>query len=146
MRLSVEEDPRLDDIEVSIRCPRIDRRVQAAMAAVNALDCKLLGETDDGSTLIVPAAAVLYVETVDGRTFLYTQKAVLESRLRLYELEELLDGTEFIRISKSALANFDAVRGLRPHGNGRLQLLLANGERLVASRQYAPAIKAKIGL
>ena len=146
MRLSVEENPQLDDIEVGISCPRIDRRVQAIVAAVNALDRKLLGEADDGSTLIVPAGAVLYIETVDGRTFLYTQDAVLESRLRLYELEELLEGTEFVRISKSALANFDAVRGLRPHGNGRLQLLLANGERLVASRQYAPAIKTKIGL
>lgn len=146
MRLSVEENPQLDDIEVSISCPRFDRRVQAIVAAVNALDRKLLGEADDGSTLIVPAGAVLYIETVDGRTFLYTQDTVLESRLRLYELEELLESTEFVRISKSALANFDAVQGLRPHGNGRLQLLLTNGERLVASRQYAPAIKAKIGL
>lgn len=145
MKLNLEEDPDCPDIEVSILCPSIDKRVQALIAAINALELKLLGETN-GDTLIVPAASVLYIETVDGRTFLYCKDTVLESRLRLYELEQLLVGTEFIRASKSVLVNFDFVRGLRPHGNARLQLLLSNGERLVASRQYAPAIRKKIGL
>lgn len=145
MKLVLTEDPDCPDIEVSILCPAIDGRVQALIAAVNALELKLLGEAD-GDTRIVPAASVLYIESVDGRTFLYREDAVLESRLRLYELEDLLAGTEFIRASKSALVNFAFVRGLRPHGNGRLQLILANGERLIASRQYAPAIRRKVGL
>ena len=42
--------------------------------------------------------------------------------------------------------NFDHVRGLRPYLNARLELILSNGEHVVASRQYAPAIKQKIGL
>lgn len=145
MKLTVEEDPALADIEVDIRCPAIDRRVQAVMAAANALDARLVG-LYEGDTLLVDAADVLYIETVDGRTFLYGRDRVLESPLRLYELEAQLAGTEFVRASKSLLVNFDAVRGLRPYGNARLQLLLVNDESVIASRQYAPAIKQKIGL
>ena len=54
--------------------------------------------------------------------------------------------SEFVRASKSLLVNFDAVRGLRPYPNARIELILENGEHLIASRQYAPAIKRKIGL
>lgn len=145
VKLTVEERPELEEVEVSIRCPAIDRRVRAIMAAANAADCRLFG-TDDAGTFIVEPADVLYAETVDGRTFLYSRERVLESPLRLYELEEALAGTEFVRASKSFIVNFDHVRALRPYLNARLELVLSNGESVIASRQYAPAIKQKIGL
>ena len=102
--------------------------------------------TDGTGTFIVEPSEVLYAETVDGRTFLYGRDRVLESPLRLYELEEALAGTEFGRASKSLIVNFDHVRALRPYLNARLELVLDNGESVIASRQYAPAIKQKIGL
>lgn len=139
MKLTVEERPDLEEAEVTIRCPAIDRRVRAIMAAANAVDCRLLG-TDGTGTFIVEPSEVLYAETVDGRD------RVLESPLRLYELEEALAGTEFVRASKSLIVNFDHVRALRPYLNARLELVLDNGESVIVSRQYAPAIKQKIGL
>ncbi|MEY8314679.1 LytTR family DNA-binding domain-containing protein [Adlercreutzia muris] len=145
MKLTLEERRDLAEVEVDIRCPVIDRRVRAIVAAANADDRRLVG-TADGSTFIVEAAEVLYAETVDGRTFLYGRNRVLESPLRLYGLEDQLAGTEFVRASKSLLVNFDHVRGLRPYLNARLELILENGEHVIASRQYAPAIKRKIGL
>lgn len=145
MKLTVEERPDATDIEVAIVCPAIDRRVRAIVNAANAADRRLVG-TSEAGTFLVDADEVLYAETVDGRTFLYEADRVLESPLRLFELEEALAGTEFVRASKSLLVNFDAVRGLRPYLNARLELILANGEHVIASRQYAPAIKRKIGL
>ena len=119
-------NPTLDDIE-------------------GAFDRLLVG-SHDGTTYRVPADDVLYAETVDGATFLYTKEIVLETPLRLYELEDELSGTEFVRASKQMLVNFDHVQGIRPYLNARLQLLLDNGEAAIVSRQYAPAIKRKLGL
>ena len=42
--------------------------------------------------------------------------------------------------------HFDHVVAIRPAINARLQLLLDNGESVMVSRQYAPAIKRKLGL
>ena len=89
---------------------------------------------------------VLYIDTVDRGTFLYTADGVYESRLRLYELEEQLAPREFLRVSKSAIVNFDQVKSLRPDFGGRLLLTMSNGEVVVANRQYVPAIKKKLGL
>lgn len=145
MNVTITENPALEDIEIAIACPHIDERVQRIMASLGAFDRKLTG-TRDGATHRLDANDVLYAETVDGTTFLYTAEAVLETPLRLYELEDRLAGTEFVRASKQMLVNFDHVASIRPAMNARLQLMLDNGEAVVVSRQYAPAVKKKLGL
>ena len=141
----ITENPALDDIEVSVACPRIDERVQRIVASLGAFDRVLIGERD-GATFRVGVEDVCYAETVDGKTFLYTADAVYQTPLKLYELEERLAGTEFVRASKQMLVNFDHVASIRPALNARLQLMLDNGEAVIVSRQYAPAIKRKLGL
>lgn len=145
MNVTITENPALDDIEVSVACPRIDERVQRIVSALGAFDRALVGERD-GATYRLDVDDVCYAETVDGKTFLYTADAVYQTPLKLYELEERLAGTEFVRASKQMLVNFDHVASIRPALNARLQLMLDNGEAVIASRQYAPVIKRKLGL
>uniref|UniRef100_A0A7C9NZ02 LytTR family transcriptional regulator n=1 Tax=Muribaculaceae bacterium Z82 TaxID=2304548 RepID=A0A7C9NZ02_9BACT len=144
MRLSVREDPALDDIEVTIACPQVDRRVRRIVEAVE-MDGMRLACTVDGYMRMVDAGQVLYAETVDGRTFLYLERDAGETGLSLAQLEEGLAGTEFVRASRQVLVNLAHVRGIRPYLNARLELLLSNGERLVVSRQFAPSVKTRIG-
>ena len=145
MNVTITENPALDDIEVSVACPRIDERVQRIVSALGTSDRALVGERD-GATYRLDVDHVCYAETVDGKTFLYTADAVYQTPLKLYELEERLAGTEFVRASKQMLVNFDHVASIRPALNARLQLMLDNGEAVIVSRQYAPVIKRKLGL
>ena len=145
MNVTITENPALDDIEVSVACPRIDERVQRIVSSLGAFDRALVGERD-GATYRLDVDDVCYAETVDGKTVLYTADAVYQTPLKLYELEERLAGTEFVRASKQMLVNFDHVASIRPALNARLQLMLDNGEAVIVSRQYAPAIKRKLGL
>lgn len=145
MNVTITENPALNDIEVSVACPRIDERVQRIVSALGAFDRALVGERD-GATYRLDVDDVCYAETVDGKTFLYTADAVYQTPLKLYELEERLAGTEFVRASKQMLVNFDHVASIRPALNARLQLMLDNGEAVIVSRQYAPVIKRKLGL
>ena len=145
MNVTITENPQLADIEVTVACPRIDERVQRIVAGLSAYDRKLTGE-HNGATYRLVIDDVCYAETVDGHTFLYTKDAVYQTPLRLYELEDKLTGTEFVRASKQLLVNFDHVTAIRPALNARLQLLLDNDESVIVSRQYAPAIKSKLGL
>ncbi len=145
MKVTVEELPGLCHTEVIIRCPRLDAQASRLVELLRLSDARLTGERD-GETCILDGADVLYIDTVDGSTFLYTAGGVYETRFRLYELEDQLAGRDFLRVSKSAIVNFAQVRSLRPDFGGRLRLTMANGEIVVVSRRYAPAIKAKLGL
>ena len=145
MKVTVEEQPGLAEPEAIIRCGRIDQRVSRLAELLRMSGARLTGEKD-GQTCILDEDNVLYIDTVDRGTFLYTADGVYESRLRLYELEEQLAPRDFVRVSKSAIVNFDQVRSLRPDLGGRLRLTLSNGEVVVANRQYVPAIRKKLGL
>ena len=145
MRITIEEDKALAETEVVIRCPRVDGQVRRALEALRAVDRKITGQRE-GQTFPLDAADLLYADTADKRTFLYTAEAVYETPLRLYELEERLAAYDFFRATKSSVVNFNAIRSLRPDLGGRMVVTLSNGERLPVSRQYVPFIKKKLGL
>ena len=134
MNIRICEDPACADIEVVVRCRQLDDTVLSLLARLRVYDAKLTGERD-GATYVLAAADVLYADTADKKTFLYTADAVYETPLRLYELEERLAARDFAHVA-----------ALRPDFGGRMRVTMSNGEVVVASRQYVPALKAKLGL
>ena len=145
MKVTVEECPGLGQTQVTVRCEKLDEQVSRLLELLRLSDARLVGEKE-GQTCIVEENQVLYIDTVDRGTFLYTAEGIYESHLRLYELERQLAPRDFLRISKSAIVNFGQVRSLRPDFGGRMLLTMSNGEVVVANRQYVPAIKKKLGL
>ncbi len=145
MRIVVEEDPMLKETEVVIRCKETTSQVMGMLAALRSFDQRLTGDRE-GQTYLLEADGVLYIESVDKRSFLYTEDGVYETSLRLYELEERLGSWDFIRAGKSVIVNFGRVQSIRPDVGGRLMLTMENGEVVCVSRQYAPAIRRKLGI
>lgn len=145
MKLSIEEREDLPETEVIIRCCRTDPQILKMIATLRAFDQKLTG-LREGRTFLLDAEDVLYIDTADKKTFLYTAKEVYETPLRLYELEERLAARDFFRASKSAIVNFNQIKSMRPEFGGRMELTMTNGEKLFVSRQYVPTIKQKLGI
>jgi len=89
---------------------------------------------------------IFYIETVDNKVFLYCENSVVESKQKLYELEELLGTKDFLRISKSTIINMSKIRTLAPAFSGRLEATLNNGEKVIISRQYVSVLKKNLGI
>ena len=145
MKIIIEESDQCDGIEIIIKCKRIDDDVSAIMARLKSEGGKILGTIDD-KTYILNEKNILYFESVDKKCFIYTKDKVYETALRLYEIEEILNSVDFLRISKQSIVNIRKIKSVSPAGNSRFQALLTNGERLIISRQYVPALKERFGL
>lgn len=145
MQVKLLEDAALTDIEVTIRCPRAEGEALRLFTLLNEDRRKLTG-VREGETFLLEAGDILYIDTVDRRTFLYTKEAVYESPLRLYELLERLECRDFLRAGKSSILNLRQVQSLRPDFGGRLRCTMANGEVLLVSRQYVPSMKERLGI
>jgi DNA-binding LytR/AlgR family response regulator len=74
---------------------------------------------------------------------LYTETECFETSLKLYELEQLLQG-DFMRAGKSCLFNFNYIKSLKNQIDGRTILTMENDIQIVVSRQYAPGVKQKL--
>ena len=128
---------------VDIRYHQMNDQVREIAAFVVSLQGRLAA-TVDGQRYEVPVPEVLYIEAVDNRVFLYTAQHVFEIRQRLYELESQLSSRHFLRISKSTIVNLMKVEAIKPALNGRFLVRLRNGEDVIVSRKYVPALKAAL--
>ncbi len=145
MKIHINEDSSLKETEITINCNKITTEVEKMISMLRVMDLKLTGRRDD-QTYILDASKVLYIDTVDKKTFFYTKKDIYESELKLYELEEQLASLDFIRSSKSCIINFNQINSIKADIDGKLLVTMSNQEKLFVSRQYAPVIKKKLGV
>lgn len=89
---------------------------------------------------------IYYFEVVDGKSFFYLKSEVYESKMKLYEFEEICQSTTLFRASKSMIINSDKIDYIRPSLSGRFEVSFDNGEKVIVSRQYVNVLKEKIGL
>ena len=143
MKVTIEEGHR--DVEAIIRCFEETGEIRGIASLLQSNGKKLTG-TKDGKTFLIERRDILYFETVDKRCFIYTAGDVYETSLRLFEIEELLAENNFIRISKSQIANIMKIVSLCPEFGSRIEAVLQNGEKLIVSRQYSKSFKERIGL
>ena len=128
---------------IKIGCHRVDSRIDEIVRFIESREGRIEGKDGDSQVSIL-VMDIFYAEAVDNRVFIYLQNECYESRLRLYELEEALSGHSFVRISKSVIVNLMKVESIRPALNGRYMCHLMNGEDVIISRKYVPAVKEKI--
>ena len=145
MKIQIMENQEFQETEVIIKCREATPQLLKVIALLRASDKKITG-MKEGRTYILEASKILYIDTVDKKTFIYTSKGVYETPLRLYELEEQLGGSDFFRAAKSTIINFNQIQSLRPDFGGRMLVQMTNGENLSVSRQYVSSIKEKLGL
>ena len=145
MKIIINENPNIDETEIIINCRHADEQVMRICAGLRMYDKKITGFLNE-QTHLLNTSEILYIESVDRKTFLYTDNEVYETVLKLYELEDRLAGDDFIRATKSSIVNFGKVKSLRDDFGGKMLCTLENGEVITVSRQYTSVIKQKLGL
>lgn len=145
MKITVKQDPKINETEITITCREIDTDLETIISNLSLIDNTAAGKID-GETYFIPMTDIFYFETVDSKTFFYTGDKVFELSAKLYQLEEKLIHTPFVRISKSVIVNLKKVESIKPEENSRLTAKLSNNEKVTVSRQYMPGIKKKLGV
>ncbi len=132
-------------VKAEIFCPFEDEEIRRAKSLLRSIGQEISGELD-GKTYLLELPDVLYVESVDRKSFIYTADEAYETSLKLYEFEERFPESSLFRSAKSQILNISHISALRPDFNGKLEVSLDNGEKLIVSRQYARQLKERIGL
>lgn len=143
MKLTLHEGLAIPETEIDVRCHMVDRRLSSLLSYIRQYSFTLEGKIGE-SSFYLPLEEIIYIDSADGRTFLYSGKKVYESRETLASLQEKLVNTPFIRISKNCILNTIWLKSVSPLWNHRLEALLKNGEKLIVSRNYIPALKQKL--
>lgn len=119
--------------------PNIDERAASALSTSGPLSRIFVR----GRGRIVPVAVtdISRLEARDDYVAVYAggQRHLVHTTLNA--LEARLDPERFLRIHRSHIVNLDWVQSLVPHDQARLEVLLKDGTKLVASRSRSRAIR-----
>jgi DNA-binding LytR/AlgR family response regulator len=144
LKIVIEEPQEDEEEQVIFKCRQMTPEVLRIIAVLKAQDTLIAYDKSDIHRIW--PSAVYYIEVVDNKTFLYCKEKVFESKQKLYEFEEILANSSFLRISKSLIVNLSKIKSLRPALNGRFEAALENGEKVIVSRQYVGDFKKRLGI
>jgi two-component system LytT family response regulator len=117
-----------------------------ALAANRSGPLKRLAARRGKRIAIVPLREIIRIEIEDKLVFAHTAKERLLIEKSIGELEEMLQPSGFLRISRGELVNLEMVRELAPYFSGTWRVKLANGEERDVSRERAKQLKEAMGV
>lgn len=142
MKYTIEQIKEGED-ELILKYKRLTRETEEIMSFMRAPSKTLIGYDDSGSS-IIERSQILYIETVDRKTFIYTAENVLRTEYTLSQLEEILCTVNFFRCSKSMIINIDKITKLKSLASNRIDAELVNKEHIIISRTYASEFRRRI--
>ena len=148
IRVRFQRNKDLDHIDVLISAPERD-------AAVTKLLEQLSGENRpealslqsiDGKILRVFPDDIISVSVRDKLSLLQTEEGMFTVRQSLQSLESMLEGAQFLRISRHELINVDKIQRCDLKVNRELKIELTGGVETWASHRCIPAVLQRLQL
>lgn len=148
MEIEIRIVPQREKPAIVVETPVLTPEVEALARSLQARTLQkgpLLGYQGEEITALEPGD-ILRFYGADKSVFAQTAAGEYRVRERLYELEEVLDPRQFVRISQSELVNLRKVTGLDLSLSGTIKMTLSGGVVCWVSRRNVKNIKKALGL
>lgn len=129
--------------EVIVRYSTFTSEIEQIVGILKNEKRRLIGNIGS-EKILVELSDVLYIESVDGKSFAYTDCDVIKLEYTLMQLEQMIQEINFFRCSKSMIINIDKVKSLRSLASNRIDATMCNGEHVMISRTYASDFRKRL--
>ncbi len=146
MQLSIQIDEKYEEILVQILAREMNAEVGELVQRLETAPAKTLAGFQNGRAELLNPEDILRIYTEKDHLLAQTQAGIYQLKLRLYEAEQRLDPSLFVRISQSELVNIHQIASLDLSLSGTIHMRLKNGGSSFVSRRQVPAIRQKLGL
>ncbi len=135
MRFIKTKEKGLSENYLELHYDKLDDETKEYISRLDNTLSNIEGTLDD-RRISLSVTDVMYFESVDRKTFAYTEKVCVEMRDTLKNLLDNYSEMGFIRISKSSIVNVYKIDHLQGDLNMRVIIFLKNGEKLIMNRGY----------
>lgn len=139
------ESAELPETEVIIRGDVTSEEVALLLQLLKKRNSGKLILYKEEEQYIVDADEIVFLEVSDSKVYAYTKQETYETKLKLYELKEMLGSQPFAQINKSVIVNINCVKSIQAEFSGNYRLKLKNRkDTLTISRKYFKEFKDRI--
>ena len=146
MKIRIEIDDNLTEEEIVIRCRTLNEDVLSIQKNISeAINTRMqLNVIKGDAEYYITLEEILFFETDGSMVAVHTKGQIYETKLRLYELEEMLPGM-FMRVSKSTILNTTKIRAIHKNITRASEVEFIGSNKLAfVSRNYFKPLMSKI--
>ena len=107
---------------------------------------KVLAGFRDESVELLDPSSIIRIFSSSGKVFAKTRDGEYVLRLRLYDVEDRLKPSDFVRISNSEIINLSKVQSFDLNFAGTICVRFTDGSTSYVSRRYVAEIKRILGM
>lgn len=141
MKVTLDIDELYKEPKVTIHCNEVDDSIKEIVDFLKGKRTEFLVGRDGEMQHILKPDEIHYFHTEKEGVVAVTSQGSFSLKEKLYELEEILPSTKFIRLSKSVIANLHELSRFEASFNGTLCVHFKSGAKEYVSRTYVSAIK-----
>lgn len=146
MQVEIKIDSRYAEAKCIIMTASMTEEVNHILKKLSSDIPQIISGSKDEKVEILEEGKLIRIYANAGKIFAVTESGEYVLRLRLYELEERLDVSQFVRISNSEIINLRKVDHFDLHFTGTICVKLSNGETTYVSRRYVSKVKKILGI
>lgn len=144
MKVQVKIDPAISEKEVTITSPVQDEELSRLCKVIEQWEHKIPLFDEDGCMHLFYAFDITRIYSMDKHVYASMNGACYRIRMRLYEAEETLSFSSFVRISHHELINLYQVQRFDFTYTNTIVILMKDGAKCYASRRYIRRIKEQL--
>lgn len=146
MQLEIKLDPAYPEPKVVLLTAAMTEEVNQIIGKLSDQPPQILSGVRQEKLEVIEQEDLIRVYANAGKVFAVTGKGEYTLRLRLYEAEQRLNPSQFVRISNSEIVNIRRVRSFDLGYTGTICVALQNGDVTYVSRRYVARIKKLLGV
>lgn len=144
--IEIKIDPEYKLPKVIVLTDRVTDEVNAIVSRLSEEAPKIITGFREDVLRIIEPNEVKRIFSSAGKVYAETDDGVYMLRQRMYEMEERLDNSRFVRISNSEIINLQKVRCFDMNLVGTICVSFADSGTTYVSRRYVTKIKKILGV
>lgn len=146
MRIEIITDRTCEETRVVIYTGEVNDEVNEIVKRLSEGSPKVLAGFREDSVELLEPSRIIRIFASSGKVFAATRDGEYTLRLRLYEVEERLSKSDFVRISNSEIINLRMVKSFDLNLAGTICVKFVDSSASYVSRRYVADIKKVLGL
>jgi len=146
LQIEIKIDDTCKEPRIIVLTDRISEEINAIVRRLSEEEPSLIAGFREEYLELIEPSDIIRAYAASGKVSAVTENGEYILRLRLYELEEKLDRSRFIRISNSEIVNLRKARSFDLSIAGTICVSLSNGDVSYVSRRYVSKIKQVLGI
>lgn len=146
MKIDIDINEHYNETTVIIKAKELNDQVSEIIENLKGQKNRTITGKQGQKIYVLNPSDIHLFYSEGSKVYAKTSEQRFEIKQKLYEIEEQLEGTSFIRISKSAIVNIRQIMNIEVFFNGSLVVKLKNGHEEVISRRFVSKVKEFIGM